>query len=131
MSILDINKRIKKTKKIFFLTMIFTIVFDRIYSLFSHGVSSLSMNLMFLYPLVGGVVGYNILGYLFKNKKDDMIILFNIYNSGIAILTVRSLLKGIMDIAGTSSQYIKYYLIIGILFIIISVIGFIKKYINN
>lgn len=131
MYILDINKRIKKTIIIYFFTTIFTIVFDRIYSLFSHGVSSLSMNLMFLYPFVGGVVVYYILGYLFKSKKYDMIILFNIYNSGIAILTVGSLLKGIMDIAGTSSLYIKYYLIIGILFIIISFIGFIKKYINN
>lgn len=131
LSILDINKRIKKTIIIYFFTTIFTIVFDRIYSLFSHGVSSLSMTLMFLYPLVGGVIVYYILGYLFKNKKDDMIILFNIYNSGIAILTVGSLLKGIMDIAGTSSKYIKYYLIIGMFFVCTSIIMFIKSIYKN
>ena len=130
MYILDINKRIKKTIIIYFFTTIFTIVFDRIYALFSHGVSSLSMNLMFLYPLLGGVVVYYILGYLLKNKKNSMIISFNLYNSGIAILTVGSLLRGIMDIAGTSSQYIKYYFIIGVLVIITSVIGFIKNYIS-
>lgn len=130
MYILDINKRIKKTIIIYFLITIFLIIFDRVYSLFSHGVSSLSMNLMFLYPLLGGVVVYYILGYLSKNKKNSMIISFNIYNSGIAILTVGSLLKGIMDIAGTSSQYIKYYFIIGVLVIITSVIGFIKNYIS-
>lgn len=130
MYILDINKRIKKTIFIYFLITIFTIVFDRIYALFSHGVSSLSMNLMFLYHLLGGVVVYYILGYLLKNKKNSMIISFNLYNSGIAILTVGSLLRGIMDIAGTSSQYIKYYFIIGVLVIITSVIGFIKNYIS-
>lgn len=128
MYILDINKRINKTIIVYFLITIFTIVFDRVYALFSHGVASLSMNLMFLYPLVGGVGIYYILGYLFKNKKEDVILLFNIYNSGIAILTVGSLLKGVMDIAGTSSKYITYYVVIGIVFISISVIGFINKY---
>ena len=129
--ILDINKRIKKTIIIYFLITIFLIIFDRVYSLFSHGVSSLSMNLMFLYPLLGGVVVYYILGYLSKNKKNSMIISFNIYNSGIAILTVGSLLKGIMDIAGTSSEYIKYYLIIGIFFVCTSIIMFIKSIYNQ
>jgi hypothetical protein len=37
----------------------------------------------------------------------------NIYNSGIAILTVGSLLYGILEIAGISSVYIKYYSIVG------------------
>ncbi|WP_430839434.1 hypothetical protein [Clostridium nigeriense] len=38
---------------------------------------------------------------------------FNIYNSGIAALTVGSLLHGILEIAGTSSEYIMYYSILG------------------
>lgn len=127
MYILDIKNRIKKTIKVYSLITIFTIIFDRVYSIFSHGVSSLSMSLMFLYPLLGGVIVYCFLQFLCNNIKDDIIILFNIYNSGIAILTVGSLLKGILDIAGTSSKYIIYYVVIGILAIIISIIGFIKK----
>ena len=42
-----------------------------------------------------------------------IIAITNIYNSGIAILTVGSLLYGILEIAGISSVYIKYYSIVG------------------
>ena len=131
MSTLDISKRIKKTIIIYILITIFTIIFDRVYAIFSHEVSSLNMNLMFLYPLIGGVVVYCFLERLCKNIKKDIRFLFNIYNAGIATLTIGSLLKGIMDIAGTSSQYIIYYAIVGVLFIIISIIGFIKGISNS
>lgn len=126
---LDINKRIKKSIVAYFFISIFLIVFDRIYAVFSHGVSSLSMNLMFLYPLIGGVGVYIILKYLCKEKGIKFRLTFNIYNTGIATLTIGSLLKGIMDIAGTSSEYIVYYRIIGIIFIIVSILSFGKEYI--
>lgn len=125
---LDINKRIKKSIILYFFISIFLIVFDRIYAIFSHGVSSLSMNLMFLYPLIGGVGVYNVLKYLCKEKEIKFRITFNIYNTGIATLTIGSLLKGIMDIAGTSSQYIVCYRIIGVIFIIVSLLSFLREY---
>lgn len=128
MCILDINKRIKRSIIAYFFITIFLIVFDRIYAIFSHGVSSLSMNLMFLYPLIGGMGVYILFKYLCNEKEIKFRFIFNVYNTGIAILTIGSLLKGIMDIAGTSSQYIVYYRIIGIIFIIVSIIVFFREY---
>ncbi|WP_430848356.1 hypothetical protein [Clostridium nigeriense] len=72
------------------------------------------MDLMFLYPLIGGSFIYALL-LLIIGSIDYMKyrIFFNIYNSGIALLTVGSLLHGILEIAGTSSEYIIYYSILG------------------
>lgn len=114
MSILDINKRIRKTIIVYFFISIFTIIFDRVYSMFSHGVNSSYMYLMFLYPLIGGTVSYLIFDILVSNfNYKKFRLYFNIYNSGIAVLTVGSLLHGIMEIAGTSSPYLIYYTIVG------------------
>ena len=58
------------------------------------------MTLMFLYPLVGGAAIYLVFGLIFKKiDYKSLRIYFNIYNSGIATLTIGSLLKGIIVIA--------------------------------
>lgn len=112
--ILDINKSIIKTIIVYFCVTIFTLIFDKVYSIFSHGVSSAYMDLMFLYPLIGGEFLYIMILIFFTNiNYKEYRIPFNIYNSGIAILTVGSLLHGILEIAGTSSVYIKYYSFVG------------------
>lgn len=54
------------------------------------------------------------------NKKKYRFF-YNIYNSGIAILTLGSLLRGVMEIAGTSSFYLIFYTLIGWLSVIISI----------
>lgn len=114
LSILDINKSIIKTIIVYFCITIFSIIFDKIYSIFSHEVASAYMDFMFLYPLIGGVFVYIIILIFFTNVSyKEYRISFNIYNSGIAILTVGSLLHGILEIAGTSSVYIKCYSIVG------------------
>lgn len=130
MSILDINRSIIKTIIVYFLISIFTILFDKVYSLFSHGVYSTYMNLMFLYPLIGGALIYSVISLFFVNinyKKYRNS--FNIYNSGIATLTVGSLLHGVLEIAGTSSIYIKYYSIVGWVLVGIGIISlFVTKF---
>ena len=124
MYILDINKSIIKTIITYLGVSIFAVVFDKIYSLYSHGVSSLYMDLMFLYPLIGGVLVYCVIAILIKNiNYNKYRISFNIYNSGSAILTVGSLLRGIFEIAGTSSIYVNYYTIFGVMCIIIGVLS--------
>lgn len=114
MFILDINKKLKKVIFIYIFLTVFAIVFDRIYAVFSHGVSSTSMNFMFLFPLVGGAIHYLVLGlFLGKFNYEDFRFTFNIYNSGIAMVTVNSLLHGILEIAGTSSPYLSWFNIFG------------------
>lgn len=122
MFILDINKSLKKTIISYIFLTIFTVIFDRIYSIFSHGVSSSSMNFMFLFPLIGGVIFYLLVALFLGNfNYENFRFTFNIYNSGIAIVTVRSLLNGILEIAGTSSPYLPLFNILGWSFILIGI----------
>ena len=104
---------IKKNHKIYiayFIISILCLIINFIYSKFSHGVSSDYMTYLFLYPLIGGII-------LFLFFKAFNIKIFNIslnlYNSSILTLTIGSLLKGIFEIAGTSSPFQIYYMTAG------------------
>ena len=95
---------------------LFTLVFSLVYELFSFGVISLSMILMFLYPLIlGAIPSY----FLEKNNKNG---LHRLYVDGVIILTIRSLIYGILEIYGTTTIYTKYYLLVGISLLIMGVI---------
>lgn len=116
MSTLDIKQKSKKletlkTVIIYMVISIFCFVVNRIYAIFGHGISSDYMTWMFLYPLLGGALFYLIVGLLIREIKQiaGYRIFYNLYNSGIAILTVGSFLKGIFDIAGTNSPYVVFY----------------------
>ncbi len=73
------------------------------------------MSYAFVFSLILGVVGFVIIGRLNLENR----IAFNLYNAGIATLTVGSLLRGILDIAGADSAYPIYYFIVGTLFVLI------------
>ncbi|CDM69915.1 putative membrane protein [Clostridium bornimense] len=123
MFISDIRKKFLKTIVIFVISTIFAFIFNKVYGIFGHGVTSPYMTYMFLYPLVGGVLFYGIIMLFIPSivNKKKYRFFYNIYNSGIAILTVGSLLRGVMEIAGTSSFYLMVYTLIGWLCIIISI----------
>lgn len=117
----DTSKVIKKIIFTYIVVSILTILFDRIYFSFSHGVKSIYMNFMFLYPLIGGAFIYFLLYFAVKDISYKYLRLnFNLYNTGISILTAEWLLRGIFQIAGTSSNYMIYYTFFGWSFIIIS-----------
>ncbi|AFV03278.1 hypothetical protein UNSWDHB_1634 [Dehalobacter sp. UNSWDHB] len=92
-----------------------SIAVNNIYAQFGHGVRSAAMTLMFLYPLLGGALFYFTLGLIVPRISDrrNYRLFYNIYNSGIAVLTVGSLLKGILDIAGTASGYVQLFQVTG------------------
>lgn len=120
MSISVINNNVKsvqirKTILVYMVMAIAAVIFDQIYALFGHGVRSAAMSMMFLYPLLGGALFYYTAGRFLPglNQQQHFRLCYNIYNSGIAILTTGSLLKGILDIAGTASAYVPLYFIIG------------------
>ena len=108
----------KKTAGIYLFTTLFCIVLNYVYSLFGHGVSSPFMSYAFVFSLVLGVVGFILLGWLDLNNR----IAFNLYNAGIATLTVGSILRGILDIAGADTIYPVYYFIAGAVFVAIGVL---------
>ena len=105
----------KTTVKIYMLTTLFCIAFNYLYSLFGHGVSSPYMSYAFVFSLVLGIVGFIVFGWLNLENR----IAFNLYNAGIATLTVGSILRGIIDIAGADTIYPAYYFLVGTAFVAI------------
>jgi len=109
------SRQIRKTMIVYFAVSLFCILFDRVYALFGHGVYSASMSLMFLYPLVGGALAFLLLWFFIPGGDNVPCYRFsyNSYNSGVAMLTIQSVLTGIFEIAGTSSPYLIVFTICG------------------
>ena len=130
MSILDMNNKFsasKKTSITYLILTVVTVIIEKIYRLFGHGVTSPAMTWMFFYPLAGGL-----LIYLVSRTKIGIVdaerfrSFSNLYHSGIATLTIGSFLKGVLVIAGTDSVYPPYFYIVGfgmVLFGILSLLS--------
>lgn len=105
----------RATTLVYAAVTVFTVVANYIYALFAHGVSSNAMTYMFLYPLVGGVLPALLFwvlaigGARLPRSREA----FNLYNAGIATLTVTSFLQGVFEIAGTASEYTTTLRILG------------------
>lgn len=134
---LDTNSIHKKNRKqvykqrflrralLFLFFTLFCVLFDRIYALFSHEVSSMSMTLMFLYPLIGGIFCL----LLFQGRSNYG---FTFCLLGIITLVLGSLLRGVFEIAGAGSKYLIAYPIAGwILFAVGSILGFLGIFVNR
>jgi hypothetical protein len=107
-----------KTAIIYFIFSVITFIFSIVYSLFSHEVYSNYLTFAFLYPLIGGVVLYLFLSKFDTFKKWP----YNFYNSGIATITVGSILAGINEIAGADTLYYLWFYLVGIIFVILALI---------
>lgn len=121
-----------KTKKQvigYLIVAILVFVIDRIYSIFSHGVSSLAMSTMVVSVLILGVAGYRLMGLILQKRftKNTVNRFIHLYNSGVAVLVVGQFLKGVLDIAGTGSPYIKYYFITSGILILLSFVTLMFK----
>lgn len=99
------------TKNIKFYTIFTTsiLIFGIIYEIFSHQVYSNYMIYAFLIPLLLGII------HIIFNK----LLIDELYKMGVITLTVGSIIKGVLDIYGTTNNLVFIYLI-GILFIICS-----------
>ncbi len=96
----------------FFSAAVFCLIFSVIYESFSHGVHSVHMIGMFLYPLVGGIP-YAVM--LIQDAPGPNSRASSLYGAGIAALTVGSGVSGIFEIYGTTSSYVAPYWMVGIL----------------
>ena len=82
----------------------FCLVTFLVYDQFSHYVRSPFMTFLFLWPLLMGALPafwLLIIPAIPRPKRFTL----NLYNSGVAALTVSSVLRGVFEIAGTSSPY--------------------------
>ncbi len=115
MSILDNEEKkqqIKKTLSVYAVITLFCGFFSWMYEQFSHGVVSDYMIYLFLFPLVGGVLVFAVLGVIQRWPMPSRFSQ-NAYHAGIATWTVGSALQGALEIYGTTSGYILVYWIAG------------------
>ena len=96
---------------------IFCGVFSLIYEFFSHGVYSNAMIYLFAFPLLLGAVPC----FLLEHRSMAMPNRF--FQDGVLMITLASLLSGILEIYGTSSDYTRWFFIAGIAVYALGVIG--------
>lgn len=121
----DINEksRLEKTAFVYFLIALFCAVFGAVYEVFSHDVYSFFMIYAFGFPLVGGTLPFWLLARE-KNATYPGTVARNLYHSGIATLTVGSIVRGVLDIYGTTNVLSGYYFNVGWILTIIGVVLF-------
>lgn len=106
------RKRASKTAFVYLLISLFCVLFGAVYEVYSHEVYSYFMIYAFVFPLVGGNLVFNL--YLVREIKTyPNAISCNLYHSGIAAITVGSLVQGVLDIYGTTNALINAYWWIG------------------
>ena len=115
LSVLDIKKN--KPLLIWMGITLFCIIFAFVYEMFSFGVYSMNMILMFLYPLLLGA-----LPCLLLHKTAG-----RFWNDGILLLTGGSLLAGVLEIYGTSSSLTDMIRWLGIVFLALDLIIIVMK----
>lgn len=118
------NNKAKRTGIVYLVLSALCILINRVYALFGHGISSVAMSFMFLYPLLGGALPFLLL-WLLGAKVDHLAyyrFFYNCYNSGIAMLTVSGMLTGILQIAGTSSPFIVFFIVLGWVMVALGII---------
>ncbi len=97
----------------FIVTALFCLLVTNVYALFGHGVRSRAMDLMLLYPLLGGVLGHTPRFGLFASPGRFRRLGASLFASGLAALTVGAMLRGILEIAGTASAYTAGFTAVG------------------
>lgn len=87
----------------------FCALFGGIYEVYSHGVYSYSMIYAFAIPLVMGAIPSLVMAMLSRPCKVS--VSFDLYIFAIATATVESILKGVLEIYGTSSRLMVLFVI--------------------
>ena len=89
-------------------------LFSAVYEYFSFGVYSNFMIFLYMIPLVAGVLPYAAAG-LINFLPCPSPASERVYNCGVATLALGCCLSGVLEIYGTSSIYIKFYWIAGVI----------------
>jgi Protein of unknown function (DUF2871). len=118
--------KLNKTIMNYVILAIAAFAFNNIYSLFGHGVTSSWMSNMYLYLLGLGALVFLLIKLFIPNiiQCKGYRLFYNIYNSGVAVLINGMLLKGILDIAGSTSYIVPWFLYVGCGLIVLAAIIF-------
>ncbi len=126
----QISKMAAKTAFVYLLVSLFCAVFGAVYEIFSHEVYSFYMIYTFAFPLAGGVLPFLILS-LSRAGIYPNALAGNLYHSGIATLTVGSIVQGVLEIYGTTNVLSGYYWKAGIALLTVGIIAYLMQYIRN
>ena len=107
------KSHVAKTGFIYLLVSLFCVLFGAVYEHFSHEVYSGYMIYAFVFPLAGGALPLTALTIYGCRQLPGRLAL-NLYNAGIAALTVGSMMEGVLEIYGTTNDLIQIYWIAGI-----------------
>ena len=121
LSILDIND-LKNENKFIIGFSVFVLIFGIIYEMFSHGVVSYYMIFAFLIPLINFLINIIFISSKIKINKLSK----NLFSMSICSFTFFSIIKGVLDIYGTTNNLIFIYLIVGLILLVPSIILFVK-----
>ena len=102
----------------YFAASVFIAIAAAVYGLFSHGVYSYFMIYAFMIPLLGGALPHLIAAMkgIEINARDTQLAI-------IATLTAGSLLKGVLDIYGTTNRLLIAYPAIALLILTIALVA--------
>lgn len=112
------NRRKQILRTAFFYTLItlFCVIFGAVYEQFSHGVYSYKMIYAFAVPLILGTIVLFLIALRAGRFPNSGSLLY--WNCGVAALTIGLLFNGVLDIYGTTNQWIiVYYIAAGILLV--------------
>ena len=107
----SIDRRDSKAVKSYLAVAAFCAFFALVYAQFSHDVHSPFMTFAFCIPLIGGAgvfASFRLLHIAPMSRFS-----FNAYNASIATFAVASILRGVFEIAGTSSGYLLWFVVAG------------------
>ena len=122
------SKKSLQTALIYLLISIFCALFGAVYEIYSHEVYSFYMIYAFAFPLVCGALPFTALALL-HSRKYPCSIVRNLVHSGISALTVGSIVRGVLEIYGTTNHLSNYYWPIGIILYLFGAVGYVLQFI--
>lgn len=120
------KKHIANTGLVYLLVSLLCVLFGAVYEYYSHEVYSGYMIYAFVFPLAGGVLPFTLMSFSGCRQVPGRLTL-NLYNAGIAALTVGSIMKGVMEIYGTTNDILQIYWIVGFGFAGIGILLYVTR----
>lgn len=113
----------KKISLIYFIVSLVSMNFGFIYEMFSHGVYSNYMMFAFLIPFFLGTILFFLLGIL-KIRVSSLSL--NFYHSFVSTITLGCIMKGFLDIYGTTNSLLSFYIYASIILLVLAIV-FVRK----
>ncbi len=111
-----------KTAFVYLIISLFCVLFGAVYEYFSHEVYSGYMIYAFVFPMISA--GAFLAICLSPLKKYPGVVARNLYHSGIATLTVGSIIRGVLDIYGTTNSLVMFYWIVGVVLLVVGIVWY-------